>query len=227
MWRVQIQCHFLLMIRFSFIDMIRQFNIANFNNSQTTFAKTGLIKKNSNNNDKILELYDGRTINNVNGKSSEFGFAKTDYNMSSFGTKTITQQKVQETPTIDLIECSFLLNSLKIFSTKGINDIINCTIENLENIYEEIYSRLLKPLYTTFLIIISLLIILKSKSDPAFNLNKLKVYLFGFIFVIFLESSSKFISLNLIQNLLFLILPFFLTLTIYLYFIITLRVIKK
>jgi len=198
-----------------------------FNNSQTTFAKTGLIKKNSNNNDKILELYDGRTINNVNGKSSEFGFAKTDYNMSSFGTKTITQQKVQETPTIDLIECSFLLNSLKIFSTKGINDIINCTIENLENIYEEIYSRLLKPLYTTFLIIISLLIILKSKSDPAFNLNKLKVYLFGFIFVIFLESSSKFISLNLIQNLLFLILPFFLTLTIYLYFIITLRVIKK
>ena len=160
-----------------------------FNNSQTTFAKTGLIKKNNNNNNnKILELYDGRTINNVNGKSSEFSFAKTDYNMSNFGTKTITQQKVQETSTMDLIECSFLFNSVKISSTKEINDIINCTFENLENIYEEIYSRLLKPLYTTFLITISLLIILKSRSDPSFNLNKLKIYLFGFIFVIFIES---------------------------------------
>ena len=199
-----------------------------FNNSQTTFAKTGLIKKNNNNNnDKILELYDGRTINNVNGKSSEFSFAKTDYNMSNFGTKTITQQKVQETSTMDLIECSFLFNSVKISSTKEINDIINCTFENLENIYEEIYSRLLKPLYTTFLITISLLIILKSRSDPSFNLNKLKIYLFGFIFVIFIESSSKFISLNLMQNLLFVILPFFLTLTIYLYFITALRVARK
>ena len=199
-----------------------------FNNSHTTFAKTGLIKKNNNNNnDKILELYDGRTINNVNGKSSEFSFAKTDYNMSNFGTKTITQQKVQETSTMDLIECSFLFNSVKISSTKEINDIINCTFENLENIYEEIYSRLLKPLYTTFLITISLLIILKSRSDPSFNLNKLKIYLFGFIFVIFIESSSKFISLNLMQNLLFVILPFFLTLIIYLYFITTLRVARK
>jgi lipopolysaccharide export system permease protein len=199
-----------------------------FNNSQTTFAKTGLIKKNNNNNNnKILELYDGRTINNVNGKSSEFSFAKTDYNMSNFGTKTITQQKVQETSTMDLIECSFLFNSVKISSTKEINDIINCTFENLENIYEEIYSRLLKPLYTTFLITISLLIILKSRSDPSFNLNKLKIYLFGFIFVIFIESSSKFISLNLMQNLLFVILPFFLTLTIYLYFITALRVARK
>jgi len=199
-----------------------------FNNSQTTFAKTGLIKKNNNNNnDKILELYDGRTINNVNGKSSEFSFAKTDYNMSNFGTKTITQQKVQETSTMDLIECSFLFNSVKISSTREINDIINCTFENLENIYEEIYSRLLKPLYTTFLITISLLIILKSRSDPSFNLNKLKIYLFGFIFVIFIESSSKFISLNLMQNLLFVILPFFLTLIIYLYFITTLRVARK
>ena len=199
-----------------------------FNNSQTTFAKTGLIKKNNNNNnDNILELYDGRTINNVNGKSSEFSFAKTDYNMSNFGTKTITQQKVQETSTMDLIECSFLFNSVKISSTREINDIINCTFENLENIYEEIYSRLLKPLYTTFLITISLLIILKSRSDPSFNLNKLKIYLFGFIFVIFIESSSKFITLNLMQNLLFVILPFFLTLIIYLYFITTLRVARK
>ena len=192
-----------------------------FDNAQTTFAKTGFIK--NKNNNKILELYNGKTVNNVNGKSSEFSFTKTDYNISNFGTKTITQQKVQETSTMDLIECSLLFNSIKIDSTKGINDIINCTFENLENIYEEIYSRLLKPLYTTFLITISLLIILKSKSDPSFNFNRLKVYLFGFIFVIFLESSSKFISINLIQNLFFLILPFLLTLIIYLYFIIILR----
>ena len=199
---------------------------SDYDNSQTTIAKTGLIK--TYNSRRILELYDGKTINTINGKLSEFSFTKTDFIISNFSTKTITQQKTQEVSTLDLLRCSILFkNSIENSGIDEVNKITNCTFKNLENIYEELYSRLLKPLYLIFLIAVSLLIILKSKSDHTFNLNKWRIYSFGFIFIIFLESSVKFVSLNLMHNLFLLIMPFLLISIIYLYFLTTLKVYKK
>ena len=194
----------------------------NVNNSQTTFAKTATI--NVKDNTKILSLYDGKSINVINGNISEFEFSKTDYNISKFGSNTVMHQKTQENTTIDLIRCSLFFEDL--IKNKNVIKINNCISSNLENIYKELYSRLIKPLYITFLISIALLFILKSKSDHTFNINKYKIYLFAFLFIIFLESSSKFITTNMIQNLFLSILPIFFTLFIYLYFLIKLKVSK-
>ena len=177
--------------------------------------------------EKILTLYDGKSINKINGKISEFEFSKTDYNISKFSSNTITHQKTQETSTKDLIKCSlFFKNSIINSKNTEVENINNCRLENLENVYKELYSRLVKPLYITFLTAISLLIILKSKSDHSFNINKFKIYLFAFLFIIFLESSSKLISTNLMQNIFLSIFPLILTLIIYLYFVIKLKVNK-
>jgi lipopolysaccharide export system permease protein len=191
-------------------------------NSQTTFAKTATI--NVKDNIKILTLYDGKSIKVTNGSISEFEFSKTDYNISKFSSNTIMHQKTQENTTIDLIRCSLFFNDL--IKNRNIIKINNCISGNLENIYKELYSRLIKPLYITFLISVTLLLILKSKSDHTFNINKYKIYLFAFLFIIFLESSSKFISTNMMQNLFLSILPIFFTLFIYLYFLIKLKVSK-
>jgi len=194
--------------------------------SQTTFAKTGILKERG--NTRLLILYNGRTINYINGNISEFKFSKTDFNISKYTSNTTTHQKTQENSTLDLIMCSLVLNNLeKKFKTTEVKVINNCLYENLKNIYEELYSRLLKPFYVTFLITIALLFILKSKNHPSFNTNKLRIYTFGFLFMIFLESSSSFITTNLLQNLFLLNLPFFFILIIYLYFLVTLRVNKK
>jgi len=192
------------------------------NNSQTIFAKTATINIKS--NTKILTLYDGSSINVINGKISEFEFSKTDYNISKFSSNTIMHQKTQEVTTVDLIKCSLFFKDL--IKDKNVIKINNCTSSNLENVYRELYSRLIKPLYVTFLISIALLFILKSKSDHTFNINRYKIYLFAFLFIIFLESSSKFISINVMQNLFFSILPIFFTLCIYLYFLMKLKVNK-
>ena len=192
------------------------------NNLQTTSAKSATVD--IKNNIKILTLYDGKSINVVNGKISEFKFSKTDYNISKFSSNTIMHQKTQEVATTDLIKCSLFFNDL--IKNKKVIEINNCISGNLENIYKELYSRLIKPLYITFLISISLLFIFKSKSDYAFNINKYKIYLFAFLFIIFLESSSKFISINMTQNLFLSILPIFFTLFIYLYFLMKLKVNK-
>ena len=195
------------------------------NNSKTTFAKTATI--NIKDNIKILTLYDGKSINKINGKISEFEFSKSDYNISKFSSKTTTQQQTQELTTLDLIRCSLLFkNSMKNSTNRKILEITNCEFKNLINIYKELYSRLVKPLYVTFLIAISLLIILKSKSDHFFNFNKFKIYLFAFISIIFLESSSKLVSVNLIQNIFLSILPLIFTFIIYLYFFMKLKVSK-
>tara|TARA_B110000037_G_scaffold18483_1_gene19182 strand:- start:4339 stop:5475 length:1137 start_codon:yes stop_codon:yes gene_type:complete len=195
------------------------------NNSQTTFAKTGTVSVK--NDKKILTLYSGKSINNVDGKISEFKFSKTDYNISKFNSNTILHQKTQEISTVDLIKCSlFFKNSIENINNAKILEINNCVFSNLENIYKQLYSRLVKPLYMTFLISISLLIILKSKSDHLYNINKFRVYLLAFLFIVFFESSSNLISTNLMQNLIVSILPLIFTLIIYLYFLIKLKVNK-
>ena len=157
----------------------------NFNNSQVTFAKKAVI--NNKNNKKILETSFWQDINNINGKISEFKFSKTDFNISKFSSNGDTHQKTQENSTKELIEFLKELDNSKIEK----ETYVTLPEKKLKNIYQELYSRLIKPLYITFLITISLLIILKSKNDHSFTANKFKTYFFGFVFIVFLESSSN------------------------------------
>jgi len=195
----------------------------NINNSKTTFAKKAIIdiKKDK----KILILYNGVSINIKNGKISEFKFSKSDYNISKFSTNTTTTKKIQETSTKDLVKCLMIFH--KPVNKANISKISldrNCDLDNLENIHQELYIRLIKPLYLTFLISISLLFILKSKNDDSYVVSKFKIYLFAFIFIVFLESSTNLINVNLIQNLFFSILPLIFTLLIYFYFLMKFKV---
>jgi lipopolysaccharide export system permease protein len=190
--------------------------------TQITFAKKGRIE--IRNYKKILVLEEGKTINQINGKISEFKFSKTDFNISKFSTKTTVTKKIQETSTKDLIKCLVIFHKQidKIDFSKITLD-RNCGLNNLKNIHQELYSRLIKPLYITFLITISLLLILKSKDSHLFNINKIKIYLLGFVSIVFLELSSKFINTNLIQNLIMITLPILFVLIIYTFFLKFLR----
>ena len=195
----------------------------NINNSKTTFAKKAIIdiKKDK----KILTLYNGQSIKIKNGKISEFKFSKSDYNISKFSTKTTITKKIQETSTKDLVRCLMIFH--KPVNKANISKISldrNCDLDNLVSIHQELYIRLIKPLYLTFLISISLLFILKSKNDDSYDVSKFKIYLFAFIFIVFLESSTNLINANLIQNLFFSILPLIFTLMIYFYFLIKFKI---
>ena len=190
--------------------------------TQITFAKKGRVE--IRNFKKVIVLEDGKTINQINGKISEFKFSKTDFNISKYSTKTTVTKKIQETSTKDLIKCLLIFHKPidKINFSKITLD-RNCGVNNLNNIHQELYSRLIKPLYITFLITISLLLILKSKDSHLFNINKIKIYLLGFVTIVFLELSSKFINTNLMQNLILITLPILLVLIIYIFFLKVLR----
>ena len=197
------------------------------NDFQITFAKKGVLEIRGER--KLMVLHEGKTINNKDGKISEFEFTKTDFDIGRFNSTTTTSTKTQENSTKELLQCLFVLQEIEDLKKnyKKVYNFNNCKLSNLKNIYSEVYKRLIKPFYNTLLIMIALLLILKSKDDHAFIKYKFKIYTFGFFFIIFLETSSKFISTVFLYNLFFSLLPIFLFCLLYLYFWTNLRIMKK
>ena len=199
----------------------------NSNSYQITYGKTGVSKLYG--NKKMLTLYDGKSMINDNGKLSEFKFTDIDIDISKYSSRSTTSPKNQETSTKQMIQCIFILHKERIGETTLISsrNITNCTIRNLENIFKELYGRLIKPFYNTILIMIALLLILKSKDSYDFRIYKFKIYTFGFLFILFIESSSKLVGTNLLYNLFVFTLPIFLFFLIYIYFWTNLKIKKQ
>ena len=176
------------------------------NNFQITYAKKGNFK--SIGGVKLLILYDGHTINGLNDKITNFNFTKFDFNLSNLSSFTITTAKTQEISTKELFLCA--RNFYEIIS-KNLEipeyETLNCNLRNLDNIYKELYKRLLVPFYIPILIIISLMLIIRSKESINFTNYKIAVFILGLLLIIFSETSLKFIVSNLMENIKIFILP--------------------
>jgi len=197
------------------------------NDFKITFAKKGVIELRGER--RLMVLYEGRTINHKEGKISEFEFSKTDFDIGRFDSTTTTSTKTQENSTKELIQCLLILKKIENVKKNFAKTYVfnNCKLSNIKNIYKELYKRLIKPFYNILLVMIALLLILKSKDDHNFSKHIFKIYTFGFLFIIFLETSSKFISSNFIDNLFLLVFPIILFFLFYSYFLINLGVKKK
>ena len=188
------------------------------NGFQITTSKTGKFEFRG--DKKILVLYDGKTIKNQNKKTSEFEFSKTDFNIDRYNSKTNIVQKTQENSTIQLLKCLLILKKVKKDLGQRNNfKVDNCLIGNLDNIYAELYKRLIMPFYNILLVMTSLLLIIKSKDQHGFKLYKFQVFILGFLCIIFSEISLKFITINTVNNIFISLLPVLLSIILYMYFI--------
>lgn len=201
----------------------------NNNSFQITFAKQG--KFITRGNDTILELYDGRTINENNGKDSYFTFSKSDFNFTNNETRIFKINKVQEIPTIDYFIClNKILNfGLKITNQINENSKYKCSIQGLKDIYEELYKRFVIPFYIPILILISQLLIIKSKEDRNYPKYKFIIFLIGVMIIIFSETTLNKINSNFLENMKLIFLPIMIILTLYFFYfyIFKLKFIKK
>ena len=186
---------------------------------QITFAKKGRFEYRGNR--KILVLYNGKTINDNNNEINGFEFARTDFNISKFDTKSTSKIKTQENSTNDLIRCILRIKDIKKTSTNQNVSFIfnNCRIGNLDNIMSEFYKRIISPFYIPVFMLISLLIIMKSKDQFDFNIYKIKVFLFGILIIIFSEISIKFIVSGVYENYIIFLSPFILFFILYIIFL--------
>ena len=193
---------------------------------QIIFAKKGILIENQNN--PVLELYEGENTSFYNNRITSFSFSKSEFNLSSFSTNTILVKKTQEHKTKELLECIIVLTDKNLKNDIQIKDKVrNCEFKNLDNILAELYKRLIIPLYLPSLMLISLFLIIHSKEKINYSRYRLIVFLIGFFLIIFSESTLKFIDKSLYNNLLIGLIPIIIILFLYIFIISQLSYKKK
>ena len=176
------------------------------NNFQITYAKKGYFQ--SSKNVQILVLENGQTINKINDDITTFNFKESTLNMSSQDSSIIKVDKIQETSTYNLILClDRFINFEDKTKKKSSKFIQNCTSENLDNVFKEVYKRFLVPVYIPTLILVSLILIIKSKETVNYTRYRLFIFLLGVGLIIFSETTQKFIINSLEYNIAIFIMP--------------------
>ena len=191
---------------------------------QITYAKKGNFKQVGNN--QILELYSGETISVIDNKITSFKFSKSDFNLSNLEDNTTTYKKTQEVATLDLIKCYHNLMNLNIFQIDKNFQVENCREENINNILKELYKRVIIPLYIPVLILISLLLIIKSKENTNYTKYRFLIFLIGLSAIIISEMTIRLINEDFFKNLKIIIIPIFFLITLYLLFLIKFKFIE-
>ena len=185
-------------------------------NFQITYSKSGYFK--SVGSSKILILNNGETINSINNKLSNFNFTQSELSLAQLDSGIVKVDKIQETSTRNLIDCLERYLNYDFVNKKSISGrkIQNCTIENLDNVYKEIYKRLIIPFYIPILILISACLILYSKESINYSRYRLVVFLIGLLTIIFSETTLKFVQNTFVLNVKLMIIPLIILTILYL-----------
>ena len=183
----------------------------NKNSSQIIVAKNGKIIQSNNN--KFLILNKGKIINiSARGRTTIFNFSKTEFDLNKFSTKTTTFPKVQEQSTLKLFNCaqSLINENIKFLYFKN----MPCQKSYLKNIKQELLKRIYLPLYLPLFALVACFLILKSKDNSEYTNFKFKLFLTGIVFLIISEVSLRYAGLNNKYNLIFILTPIILFLSL-------------
>ena len=186
----------------------------NKSRSQIISAREGLLAKK--NDDFYLILYDGKIINVDIRNTNIIQFEKTEFNLSKFTTKTTVFPKIQETNSLKLIECiSSFVNKKEGFFEK----LFVCDENSVNSVFQEMYKRLILPLYIIVAGFIASCLVIKSRNQFDSIIFKSLIFILGFVFIVFSEGSINIISFNNLNKSLIVIIPFIVSLIGYLLFI--------
>ena len=186
-----------------------------FNRSQIIFAKSGFLKEID--GTRKLILFDGKFLNTDEQKTTVFNFLRTEFDLSNYMTQSITHPKVQELSTYFLFKCnySFYFDKIKerFFKYKNVN--ILCNQEFVREINQELFERLIKPIYLFLITIIVCFLLTKYKETHKYKTHKSIIFTLGFIIIIFSEMSVNYAGKNLTNTATFYIMPLILGLIAY------------
>ena len=182
--------------------------------SRIVIAKKGQLI--SQNNSRVLRLYDGKYINiDSEGKSSSFNFDKTDFNISKFATKSTTYRKLQETSILELISCvDYILIKKEAF----VKEYIICNKDGIREVITEIYKRTFKPFYLFLLSSIVIFLLISNHEEKKFKIFKFYIFSLGIILIIISEISVTLSSKSNLSLLICILLPLIIFLISYTYF---------
>jgi len=190
---------------------------------EITFARSGEFR--IINDSQYLVLFDGQNIRGNDNNLTNFSFSESSINLSDLETNVLKTIKVQENSTIDLIKCyeNIKLGKLPIVNVKENFRVQNCTQQNIFVIMKELYKRLIIPIYIPILILISSFLIISSKENVNFARYKIYIFLLGFFTIIISETSLRYVQLSYSENLILILTPLVLLVSLYLFFLYNLK----
>jgi len=169
-------------------------------------AKKGIIK-----NNKLL-LFEGNIqTKNIDNELKNFFFEKTELNITNFTSRTITEIKVQETNSLQLINCIFDIQK---------TNLQNCSQDKKDAI-EHMSRRVVKPLYITLIALLSSFLLINKKEKKTAFVKKYFIFFITFIILILSEILLKFSGLTKFNFFIYLLIPIILFSTIYILLVIT------
>ena len=170
--------------------------------SKIIYAKKGNLIENE--NQRSLLLTDGKLINVSENKITTFNFKETNFDLSNFFTKSITHRKIQERNSFDIIKCVYDFHIKKITYQ---NFEISCTEEAIQEITQENYKRIIKPIYFFSIICGVSFLLIGFRENFKYKYNKLFVFFLGLFILIFSEISVNFSGRDNLQAITSLIMP--------------------
>ncbi len=164
--------------------------------SSTIFAKSGYVSQ----DEKSLVLLNGNIQKlEKNGKISVIKFEKTEMNLSGLSTKTISEPKIQETSTLQILKCFQKKNYYNRNCAHSRNEIYNVKIE--------INKRFGIPFFIPLVALISCFLLSSRRDKKKIFSNKYVVFIFAFLILISSEISVRYSGFSLHHTLAYYLLP--------------------
>lgn len=185
----------------------RSNNLKNFSsniseiNSTSIFAENGIIEN------KRMLLFNGHVLSSKKDSNNEIiKFEKLSIDLSYLKNSTIKEPKIQETSTIKLIGCL-----IKKSDTDNI-----CSESFIKEILPNLSRRIIVPFYIPIISLIVGLMLIKSKK---IYYNKICVFAYSFLILLFTELSVRYTGINNFVLILFMLVPFCFFLLLYFFLI--------
>jgi len=164
--------------------------------SSTIFAKSGHMSEDG----KNLILYNGNIQKlNEDGDVNIIQFQKTTLNLSGISTKSISEPKMQETPTMQILRCLTQNNTARHNCDDSKKSMMDTKIE--------INKRFGMPIYIPLISLISCFLLTSRKDKKMFYLNKYIYFFIGVLILILAEIIVRYSGISWNHTIIYYLLP--------------------
>ena len=141
----------------------------------------------------LKDTDNGKIINVNNEKITSFDFETTNFDLGKYLTKSITDFKIQERKTSDILGCYvnyFILGNQSYYETTQCND------PAIKEMQKELFNRLIKPLFIPILTLILCFLLIIPKENVRYKFSRILIFSIGLVIIIFSELFSTMTSKN-------------------------------
>ena len=164
--------------------------------SSTIFAKSGHMSE----DEKNLILYNGNIQKlNEDGDVNIIQFQKTTLNLSGISTKSISEPKMQETPTMQILRCLTQNNTARHNCDDSKKSMMDTKIE--------INKRFGMPIYIPLISLISCFLLTSRKDKKMFYLNKYIYFFIGVLILVLAEIIVRYSGISWNHTIIYYLLP--------------------